>query len=153
MASKNETPTMLKNPDKEFLLQDVLQIITGRMLSSSEDYDNIFDLMAYMLGHKIGTKQYPHGLEVCRKVLIEQHPQLEDYVGAEFDPEYFEVWLKKVYKALGLKSEFLPVKPASGEVKDQFRSDEEEAELMRTPPKKKKNPVTNSRLLAFEDEG
>lgn len=156
--STTPTPTAvsrrkLRAPSMEVLMQDVLHIITGRMLSSSEDYDSIFEVMQYMLDSRIDEHSYPRALTFCRKELIKQHPKLAVYVTAEWDPAQTVRWLKKVYRELGLKSEYMKVVPCGEDDQDKFAEDEEEALLNRRPPRKRAKPKRVDSLLRFEDDG
>ena len=147
------TGVSLKAPEKEFPLQDILHVLTGKMLSSSGDFDAVFDLLGYMTGYRINNLNYGDALEAVRARILQQHPKLDDaeILKAEFDPEYLEHWLKKQFRAFG--NDHAPLKALHPDEKQEFAERQQMLEDMRRGPKKKKTPVRNNSLLrVYEDD-
>lgn len=98
-----ESESSRKKRGKEFPLQNVLHVLTGKMLV--RDFDEIFAFMSYLTGiRKIDTVTYPLILEHCRAELVKQFPQLEHFTdpkNCEFDSEETEYWLSKQFKKHG----------------------------------------------------
>jgi len=60
---------------KEFHLGDVLSITTGRLVSPRH-IDGVYDILNFMTGDDLFTRQLPRASEECKPYLIKQFPKL-----------------------------------------------------------------------------
>jgi hypothetical protein len=102
-APKFFTNTPEKKRGKEYPLQCVLHVITGRMFV--KDYDDIFAFMGYVTGIRgLSQPLYPIVLEGVREELLRQLPEMEYFTkkeNVEFEAEDLDYWLSKQFKKFG----------------------------------------------------
>lgn len=134
--------TKQRRRGREFPLRDILQAITGVMLSRS--WEEQLELVGYMIGQRrTNTKEFKNvtyqiAQPYCKTELLVQFPELEQYQELKFDmessAEASAAWLEEVEKKHGsvLKVEILPDKFAD-EVDEEIRRVEKEM----NPPRKK----------------
>jgi hypothetical protein len=60
---------------KEFHLGDILSITHGRLVSPRH-IGGVYDILNYMTGDNLFTHQLPRASEICRPILLKQHPKL-----------------------------------------------------------------------------
>ena len=64
---------------REFGLDDILSVTTGRLLSR-RGMDGIYEILSYMTGTSVFTHQLPRVAGECAPEILRQHPQLADVV-------------------------------------------------------------------------
>jgi hypothetical protein len=135
---------------REFPLQDLIHVISGKMLSSSGTLDAIYDLLYFMTDYRVGPLEYGDALEACREGILEQYPKLDNDVikKAEFVADQMDRWLKTRYREFG--DDHAKLEKLHPAVRDAFRESMEEAAFQRRPPKKK--APTNKNLVRMDDE-
>lgn len=102
----------------EFVLGDVLSVITGKLLSPS-GMDGIYAILNYMTGETLFTHQLPRAMEACAPVLKSAFPAL-----AEVNPQIkskseLDEYLEKAIQIYGNsflvprlnKNEYEPMNP------------------------------------------
>lgn len=68
-------PHVAETQGREFPLADILSVTTERLLSRRH-MDGLYDILGYMTGDALMTHQLPRASDVCKPVLLQQHPQL-----------------------------------------------------------------------------
>ncbi|WP_432130574.1 hypothetical protein [Streptomyces tendae] len=101
---------MTEQPTRDFALDDILTMTTGRLLSRRH-IDAVYDLANYMTGDNLMTHQLPRAADVCGSALRAQHPQLSGVHPPEgLDTVDLLAWITAAEQAHG---ETLPVTPLS----------------------------------------
>lgn len=136
MATDTKDKATPKPNSQEFLCQDLLSVVLGKNLSSTGDYDAIFDLMKFLLGHRVTRTNYTRALPVCKAAILRQHPKLEKYEDAQW--ERLDRWMRDTLREIG--SDSLKLQRLSEEDRDAFREAEDDWAERIAPPKKAKTP-------------
>ncbi len=83
---------------KEFPLEDVLSVVTGKLLSPSTT-SHLYSILEFMTGDDVPAHQISHVMSECRHYLIKKYGlnvELSDF-------EDKENWLKKQIRIFGKK--------------------------------------------------
>jgi hypothetical protein len=101
---------------REFGLDDILSVTTGRLLSRRH-MDGVYDILGYMAGGPVWTHQLPRLADVCRPEILRQHPQLADAtLERELSEHQLHVWMEDQEARFG---KTLPIeKLATDELRD-----------------------------------
>lgn len=132
---------------KEFHLGDVLSITTGRLVSPRH-IDGVYDILNFMTGDNLFTRQLPRASDECKPYLVEQFPQ---FAATEMKPVLAELgdalkskgrkaktekvvadWLAKQVVKYGEMFAVKPIPTNAHEVKNPIA---EAAEMMGGPEK------------------
>ncbi|MFE7727449.1 hypothetical protein ACFU5D_16840 [Streptomyces anthocyanicus] len=118
---------MTEQPTRDFALDDILTMTTGRLLSRRH-IDAVYDLANYMTGDNLMTHQLPRAADACGPALLEQHPQLRDAEPpADLDATDLMAWIVNAEREHG---ETLPVAPLPPEAWEQRNPVEELCDMV-----------------------
>jgi hypothetical protein len=138
-----------KRRGREFELRDVLQVITGNMLSRS--WEEQLSLVGYMIGERrpntrdFKNVHYQIALPYCKEELLVQFPELAEYQEVRFDMESSveasAAWLAELERKYGatVKVEILPDKFA-----DEVDKAREADIKAKNPPRRKVTQKSDS---------
>lgn len=125
---------------KDFPLRDVLQQITGLMLS--RDWDEQLEFVAYMIGKRRRDVDkaitYPAALPLIRAEIIRQYPKLASYQEIRFDADDSAIesaeWLEELEREFGA---LLRIDTLADDEIDHLDADIEKTLKQMNPPKKR----------------
>ncbi len=93
--------------NRKFHLGDVLTVSTGALVSPRH-MEGVYDILNYMTGDNLFTRQLPRALGECRPWILRQHPQLAECDASDVDKLNWEDWLSRQVDLFG---EELTVEP------------------------------------------
>jgi hypothetical protein len=97
----------------DYHLGDILSVTTERLVSPRH-VDGLYDLLGFMVGEPLWTRQLPRANDECKPALLVQHPDLAEVeVPEEFDgKEHVDRWLAEQVARFG---EYRDVQPLAAE--------------------------------------
>jgi hypothetical protein len=90
----------------KFELGTLLSITDGHMMA---DMDNIYKILDFMTGESNFTHQLPRVADVCKPVILTQHPELASFDGSNITRENVRSILAEAIKKYGNEFEIEPL--------------------------------------------
>lgn len=91
---------------KKFPLNQVLIVLTGRLLGKMSE---VYEILNYMTGDKIYTHQIGRALEAAKPAILAQYPILANVDENDYEAENWKEWLDKQYSLFPSEYELIPL--------------------------------------------
>lgn len=92
---------------REFHIGDILSITTG-VLVSPRHVQGVYEILNYMTGDTLYTRQLPRAMRECAPYLLREHPMLDHVDASGVNQDNWRDWLDAQIIKFGPK---LPVSP------------------------------------------